>query len=83
MIQNHSDGYHHYQEKVRQYRYELVDGVIGDIPVYGLIRYADAPILKHRGFYHVKESLLGEVWWKRPSAPQQIELVARYPDIMF
>ena len=83
-IQNHEDGYHHYMEKVRQYRYELVDEVNkwGN-PIYGLFRYDGAPHLRHQGFYHVKEADLTEVWWKVPSDAQRLEILARYPDVVF
>ena len=63
-IQNQEDGYHHYftTEKVRQYRYELVDEVdeYGST-IHGFFRYDGAPRLLHRGFYHVKDNDLGEV----------------------
>ncbi|GAG75230.1 unnamed protein product, partial [marine sediment metagenome] len=55
----------------------------GEYHMHDLAKYVDAPPLKHRGFYHVTEPLLGEVWWKIPSFPQQVELVARYPEIIF
>lgn len=84
-IQNHDDGYPHHMQKVRQYRYEYVNGVEnenGD-DVYGLFRYTWSPNYIHRGFYHVKDADLGEVWWKVPSAAQQAEILSRYPDVVF
>ena len=84
-IQNHDDGYHHYKEKVRQYRYELVDKIDDNCSchIYGYFRYVNSPHFIHQGFYHVKESDLSEVWWKVPSASEQLEITARYPDALF
>jgi len=82
-IQNHEDGYPHLGEKVRQYRYELVNEVMGGHQMYGFLRYVNGPYFLHRGFYHVPESDLADVWWKMPSPSQKLEIIARYPEVTF
>lgn len=83
-IQNHDDGYFHYLEKIRQYRYQLVNGVDEEgFYIYGLFRYSGAPDFVHQGFYHVKDADLSEAWWKKPSMAQRAELLTRYPDAVF
>lgn len=85
-IRNHEDGYHHVHERVRQYRYELVDeySEYWGCYIYGLFRYEGAlRRLQHQRFYYVKDDELSDPWWRKPSYPEQLEIKARYPDAVF